>query len=374
VVRMISATVNNMRKKAEFVVSPMPRYVQMFFTVVGAVAVVFFGAWWGFKFKRVYLDSWPTDTELNSVFMRMTASDHKPFSACKFIRDNKLKGRVFNYWTDGGFLAWGQKPDPDTGKTPLQLVMDGRAQAAYDRDDFQSWMYIIGGGTLGRQLSQAAKARGKKFLSRAEYERVGKELDKLLTDRGVWVVLMPANQFDGPFVRGLERNNNWRLIFFNNKQKLFVDIRNPRAQELFNGITSGQTVYPNEFSKNLIVAHILLAKRKKVDKGLNFAIEAFKEKPSQAPMQQIISARRFPALAAQVDKYVIDYYDDFLENKNTYSKQHGYHNRTVAALVAGNHLYRLAKGRKDQKSANLYVAQNKACDMERRRIIQTKRW
>ena len=77
--------------------------------------------------------------------MRMTASYAKPFEACEFMRLNKLSGIMFNYWTEGGFIAWGQEPDPETGRTPLQLFMDGRAQAAYDVKVFDDLVgYFLG--------------------------------------------------------------------------------------------------------------------------------------------------------------------------------------------------------------------------------------
>ena len=87
--RTISAA-RNFHKQEHLVVSPMPYNLQLFFTSVGAVAVLAFGTWWGLKFKRIYLDPWPNDPKLNSVFMRMTASDVKPFYACNFIKENKL--------------------------------------------------------------------------------------------------------------------------------------------------------------------------------------------------------------------------------------------------------------------------------------------
>ena len=86
-VRAISATRNFHRQNRLFV-SSMSDSLQLSFTIAGVAAVLYFGTWWGLKFKRVYLDPWPTDARLNSIFMRMTASDAKPFDACKFIRDN----------------------------------------------------------------------------------------------------------------------------------------------------------------------------------------------------------------------------------------------------------------------------------------------
>ncbi|HUT57584.1 MAG TPA: hypothetical protein VNA25_07005, partial [Phycisphaerae bacterium] len=145
VIRAISAT-RNFHVHDRLAVPPMPVYLQRLIVVVGAATVLYFGTWWGLKFKRVYLDPWPSDPKFSSVFMRMTASDAKPFYAAKFIKDNKLEGNMLNYWTEGGFIAWGQEPDPNTGRTPLQLFMDGRAQAAYNRKAFDVWTYIMAGG------------------------------------------------------------------------------------------------------------------------------------------------------------------------------------------------------------------------------------
>ena len=228
------------RKQNRLIVPPLPRNLQAFFTLLGLVAVVGFGTWWTLKFKRVYLDPWPTDPKLSSVFMRMTASDAKPFWALKFINDNKLEGKMFNYWTEGGFIGWGQDPDPNTGKTRLQLFMDGRAQAAYVRRTYDVWSEIMFGGPPVQEVRNRIGARKGKFTA-DDYRKIGRWMDKQLRKWEVWVVLMPAGQFTTPFVRGLEHNPNWRLIFFNNKQKLFVDIRTPQADELFKGIFNEKT-------------------------------------------------------------------------------------------------------------------------------------
>ncbi|HUT62644.1 MAG TPA: hypothetical protein VMZ04_01685, partial [Anaerolineae bacterium] len=135
IIRTLSAAYNFCKNKI-FAPAPFPHSLRVFLTCFAAVAVIGFGTWWTHKFKYIYLDPWPTSYKYTSVFMRMTASHVKPFDACSFIRNNKLKGNMFNYWTEGGFIAYGQEPDSATGKTPLQLFMDGRAQAAYEHDSF----------------------------------------------------------------------------------------------------------------------------------------------------------------------------------------------------------------------------------------------
>jgi len=366
--RTISAA-RNFHKYNHLAVPPMPYNLQMFFTVTAAVAVLFFGVWWGFKFKYVYLDPWPTDPKLNSVFIRMTASHAKPFYACRFIKMNKLEGKMFNYWTEGGFIAWGQEPNDDTGRTPLQLFMDGRAQAAYEPQDYHVWTTIMSGGPAIRG------ARLRKIAP--DYAKVGEWTDKQLKRHNVWVVLMPANQFGSPFVRGLEANLNWPLVFLNDKQKLFVDITTPQGKELFEGVFNGKTLYPDDYSKNLIIAHnvLLFGKEKDAKKrALDFAIKAFALNPSQTPMQKIIFATRFPELRPLVNRFCKNYLDDFTKNKKFYAKQDGYFLRIWSAVTAVDYLQRIAKIQKNPNLVRFYDVKKKQYFNEQKPLRERKRW
>jgi len=255
------SAMRNFRLHNRLVTPAMPSNLQLVFALAGAGVVLFFGTWWGLKFKHIYLDPWPADPKLNSIFMRMTASDAKPFYGGQFIKDNKLKGKMFNYWTEGGFIAWAQEPDPDTGKTPLQLFMDGRAQAAYNRETFDLWSIIISGGQFTAEMVAKAKAR-RQSLSAADYEKIGRWMADKLKEHDVWVFLMPAAVYNDPeqknpyhVVKGLEHNSNWPLVFYNNEQKLFVDYTTPQGKELFDGIRTGKTIYPDDFHRSLIFAH-----------------------------------------------------------------------------------------------------------------------
>jgi hypothetical protein len=374
---------DNFNEKNRLSVSPMPHDLQLFFTVAGAVAVSIFGLWWGLKFKRIYLDAWPTDTKLNSVFMRMTASDAKPFYVLKFIKDNKLEGKMFNYWTEGGFIAWGQKPDPNTGRTPLQLFMDGRAQAAYDRQAYELWSDIIAAGPIVRRAKMMGRSLSS--LTTTEYTEIGKWVDKQLKDREVWVVLMPSAAYTLPqkasyhFVKGLEHNPNWPLVFFNNNQKLFVDIRTTRGKELFDGISNGKTLYPDDFSRNLTLARNLFLfsgnDKNKRKQALDFTIKAFELNPSQTPMQEMIYVgSRFADLRPRINDFCKDYFNDFTENKHTWVKKDGYFHRLIAALNAGSYLRANAKRQNNTELEQSYNAKMKEYKSEQIRLLRRKRW
>jgi hypothetical protein len=374
---------SNLYKKNRLFVSPMSKTLQWICTGLGILAVLVFGIGWGLKFKRVYLNPWPTDTKLNSVFMRMTASDAKPFYALKFIKDNRLEGKMFNYWTEGGFIAWGQQPDPNTGRTPLQLFMDGRAQAAYQRRAYDLWSEIISGGKVVRD----AKIMRRTFtnLSTKEYTEIGQWANKQLKEHDVWVVLMPSAAYTEPrktsyhFVKGLEHNPDWPMVFYNNRQKIFVDVRTTRGRELFDGIFNGNTKYPDEFSKNLTIAHNLFwfsgSDKVKRKQALDYAMRAFELSPSQTPMQEIVYVgSRFAELRPRIKVFCENYFNDFTENKDTYVKEHGYFHKIVAALNAGSYLRAIAKKQKDTRLVQSYDARMNEYKSEQIRLLRRKRW
>ena len=383
IIHAVSAS-RNFHARKNLAVPAMPRSVQLFFTVVGAVLVLFFGVGWGLKFKRVYLDPWPADPKLSSVFMRMTASDAKPFYALKFIKDNHLEGKMFNYWTEGGFIAWGQEPDPETGRTPLQLFMDGRAQAAYNRDAFDLWSHIMAGGRETYEILELSKARNQQ-LTAADYTKIGQWMDEQLRAYNVWVVLMPSAVFDDPdkkssyyAIKGLEHHPSWRLVFHNRRQKLFVDIRTPRGKELFNGIFDGSTIYPDAYHTNLIRARTCLfyhPERSEKKRGLDFAMKAFELKPSSTPMMEILAfGANFPELSAEVNTFCQEYLDRYIQNQQQWAKEDGHRLRVDAARLACFHLKQLARKQKDLELEGFYVGKENECVEEMIRMAQSQRW
>jgi len=361
----VFSAVGNFKKHNRFFVSPMSKRVQTFFTVIAACGVVFLSTWWGLKYKRIYLDPYSRDPKLSSVFMRMTSSDVKPFDACAFIRANKLKGNMFNYWTEGGFIAWGQEPDPDTGKTPLQLFMDGRAQAAYEPAAYRRWSQIMLSGPIARRALLE-----KRKPTKTEYAEIGKWLDAELKKHEVWVVLMPFKQFHKNLVMGLEHNADWRIVFMNNKQKLLVNIKTDKGRQLYKGIFDKTTIYPDNFSRMLTLAHNLLRSgdKKQLKIGLAAAQEAFKLNPSTAPVRELLFAAEH-GFRGQVEKFCENYFMYFAKNIDTYAKQDGFGRRLRAALFAGSQLakkhmdaYEKSKSEEELKLVKFYTSKMKEYD------------
>jgi hypothetical protein len=331
IIQTVSASIN-FRKFGRLTLPRMSVEMQRWLLAGSAAVVVAFGTWWGLKFKNVYIDPWPTETKLTSAFIRMTASAAKPFDACRFITENKMRGNMFNYWTEGGFIAWGQTPDPD-GHTPLQLFMDGRAQAAYNYDAYMLWSEIMFGGPV----VQKARIRNQN-LTEGDYVQTGEWIDSRLKQFKVWVVLMPSNQFDTPFVKGLEYNSSWRLVYFDDKQKLYVDISTPRGLEMFKGIDDGNTIYPEKCYRDVMISHNALmfnSTPERLAKGLQCAFDAFVESPARIPMALIQKYyEHYPQFRPLVDAFWQKVLVDFQANKQKYLSSDGYYFRAVSAIMA----------------------------------------
>jgi hypothetical protein len=368
-VKMISALLNR-AKTGHFAVLRMPKLVQYVFAFWAFAAVSFLSIWWGYWYKAVYLDPWPDSYYLTSEFMRMSASYAKPFRACEFIRDNNIKGVVFNYWTEGGFIAYGQNPDPNTGKTPLQLFMDGRAQAAYNTEAYNHWMYIMGGGETAKNVQRAGRG-----FTNSDYQAIGQWTDRQLSSENVGVVLMPTGQFDSPLVRGLETTMNWLAVFIDDQQKLYVNVNTEQGKSLYIGMFDGQTKFPDEFSKQLTIGANLLRMRdeSKFEAGCDMLIEAFKRRTYQAAAVELINAaNRSPKVRGKVANVLSDCFNDFVEKEQEYKKQNGYRERIISAMMAADYLKNVHKS--NPELVKKYSEKMKEYSDRQREINDKSRW
>jgi len=327
-----------------------PKGVRAVIIAMALAAVAFFGGWWGWKLKKVYLDPWPSEATYTSVFMRMTASNVKPFEACDFIRENKLSGKMFNYWTEGGAISWGQDPDPVTGKTPLQLFMDGRAQAAYDASVYARWGDIMSGGPAAVPLYYSHRRP-----TEGDYQAIGKWIGDQLALYDVWVVLMPGAEFNDPekyFTDALERNPEWRCAYYDAKQKMLVRVSQPEGNRIFTEVMTDQAKFPNEFCQQMSVSNWLV----RIDdeptnrEGLRRAKIAFDLNPSQEPLAAVIATGRRESLRSEVDKICRDWLGQFETQKSRYEAEDGYRLRLTAALMAADHLIRVTTDGEERKA------------------------
>ena len=138
----------------------------------GIMGWVFYGS-----IDDIYLKSEPKNM---SMFRKMVGIGDQPVGAIKYFDILKLKGVVYNEWTHGGFVAFGQKPDPKTGEPPCKVYMDGRAQAAYTLEHYMLWRELSSDGKmLGQPLAVADRL--KKDI--AVLQNAKTKVEKFLRDR-----------------------------------------------------------------------------------------------------------------------------------------------------------------------------------------------
>lgn len=297
--------------------------------------LVVFAVYGGWKYYRIYLTPWPIDDTYNSVFMRMTASNQKPFEVCDFINDNKLTGRIFNYWTEGGSLAFGQRPDPETGKTPLQNFMDGRAQAAFDHATFQLWQQLYAGGPVAEQILRAGKSP-----SDQEFRQIGQWIDAQLKEREVWIALMPKSQLDATFLRSLRTTPNWKTAYLDEMQQLIVNTDSAEGKRLIADILEGRAIFPDDFSRNMTLTRLTFetSDPRHTTHLFDYASAALQAHPYPSAMITVTQVSRIPAFKGAADKAIGDYLEAFRANRKELAQKSGYLQRLTSALIAVRYL------------------------------------
>ncbi|MHC5137641.1 MAG: hypothetical protein ACYSN7_03715 [Planctomycetota bacterium] len=320
--------------------------IQRFVRYATVLVILGFGVYWGMKYKRIYLDPWPTDDRYNTVFMRMTASHLKPFEVGEFINDNEINGRVFNYWTEGGAVAFGQIPDPENGKIPLKLFMDGRAQAAYDHDIFRLWQTIHAGGPVARQ----AMMKDKK-IDPERMKEVAAWIDEQLRKHEVWVALMPKSQESSTFMRALTQRANWKTAYLDNTQHLLVNIETPQGKQLIDKILKDEAVFPDAYSKSVTTSTAIFENnyRERTKDLYPMTKAAFENRPDPSSVLPMIEiAKRIPGLRTMITADLQSYVDNFVQHKDDYQKQDGYSLRLNSAEISARFLSQLLPEQKNE--------------------------
>jgi hypothetical protein len=357
-------------RKQKLAVPPMPKILQSVLLVAAAGTVLFFGYFWGAKFKRVFLDPWPVDGKYDSVFMRMTASNVKPTDIGRFVRENKISGRMFNYWTEGGAIAFAQEPDPETGRTPLRLFMDGRAQAAYDHDKFQLWNYIKAGGPVSQNARLA-----KRKLTTDDLTKIGKWIDQQMKKYNVWVIIMPVNEQNSTFVKSLKTKPNWATAYADTYQRMWVDTETPKGKTLMSDVVNKKAKFPNEFSMNFTIGGILVNATNPswAQLGYEHLKKAFQIRPSQISTIELIYAARHKNLNKLVRADTKLYFEEFTKNKDALSEEGGYEKRMLAAMMAGRLLATQFK-RTDPEFAKQCASLTAEYVAEQKQTAKGSRW
>jgi hypothetical protein len=170
---------------------------------------------------------------------------------------------------------------------------------------------------------------------------------------------------------------DWRLVYTDDKQKLFVDAKSPKGSALFQGMFTGETVYPNEYLADLALGHNLLlfadvAQRKK---GLDHLAKALNDYPSPAPMvDMLVIGSQAAELRPKIDEICQQYAKDFEENKAVYARQDGYNFRLHVARMAMARLEQVAKAMNNSESAQTLHTRIVQYKTELDELARRKKW
>ena len=189
---------------------------------------------------------------------------------------------------------------------------------------------------------------------------------------------MPDGEFRKPFTIALDYSRDWRTVYTDDKQKLFVDITTPQGKALFEGIFTGQTVYPNKYLANMALGHNLLmsvdvAAKKR---GLEHLVQALNDFPSPAPMAEMLyfAWRLFPELRPRIAQVCDQYIKSFEENKAAYARQDGYNFRLHTAWLALAGMEDTAKLTNNVSLIQSLKDRGERCKDEMDWLAQQKKW
>lgn len=230
---------------------------------------------------------------------------------------------------------------------------------------------MSGGPTVGEAASNGRALTTRDFL------RIGQWISEQLKKHDIWIVLIPRDQFDGPFTYGLECSDDWRTVYIDGRQKLFVNVTHPRGSELFQGMFTGKVIYPNAYLANLAVAHNLLMStdRNQRRRAFDLMTQVLNMQPSPSPMlETMLIAAQFPELDRRIDDVCREYVRDFEQSKDKYRDTDGCNLRLEAAELALVRLEREARVKGDMKLAKALSAQMDLYKTQQSNILQAKRW
>lgn len=341
----------SLRRRA-LMTKPMQQTLASFVSRGAISFVICLGMTSVFLFHRYFITPRPYLTKDYSVFERILSSFVQPFDACTFIKQNKVCGKMFNVWTEGGFIAWNQDPRPYTGKIPLQVFIDGRAQASYSDYAFKDFEDILRCGPVAREL-----ALHKREPNDNDWDKIGHWMDERLKHHGASVALLPIEQDYWGIIIALKTHPDWRTVFIDDRHRLLVDISTPQGLSLFSGIPTGGTIYPNELSIQGNLAYHLLKYGTTVEvraQGLAYAEAAFNIRPSLFTAWEITKvATKYEELMPEIRSFCQDYLKQFEAHRNDFKEQSGLLQRFQAAIEIADFLNHQEQARNNQKAADI---------------------
>lgn len=231
-----------------------------------------------------YLAPWPADALYASTFDRLTHSYLRPHGAMGFLAGNSVQGRILVPWEEGGFVEAAQQPDPGSGRTPLQVLIDGRAQEAFPAATLATYQELMAAGPPGAAL--AASGRGP---TAAEASAMYAWVEHRLEELGIGIVLVTPGSTASMLSAALFNSAAWQVVYLDEHHSLLAS--RALEAELVAAVDAGRAAYPDDQSAAVTRAYLGL--RRGDDESLD---EAFRQ--AKAACEPVPSARAV-GLAAQ---------------------------------------------------------------------------
>jgi len=255
----------------------------------------------------------------NTLFRKMVGINDQPVRAIKFFQDNNIHGKVFNEWTNGGFIAFHQKPNPETGQPPCKVFMDGRSQAAYKVEHFDYWR-TIKATRLGKedkyypevqQLAQRMKLKTtdprffdllllnasrpiKEYPDRKTYENQRRYflsmMQLALTDQQLFANLLKRDGISAALL-SLSRSpeqfklfgqlKEWSLVYIDDRNAIFLRNDAPENQKIIRQ-NPEKLRYPDAFSRNYSLGYIFCynSNPQIIKRGINYLMATDRYTPT----------------------------------------------------------------------------------------------
>jgi hypothetical protein len=335
---------------------------------VWLVAVVA-GSAFAVRAGRTYSGPWPQDAARTSVFDRMTHSHQRPWGPCSFLAANGVTGRMWNFWDEGGFLANCQQPDAASGSLPVQIFIDGRAQAAYDPEALRSYLDLLNGPGRSGQDGESLAAVTDLGTLRSWTARRLRELD-------VSLALIPAGSQRTAFARAAASMPGWQLVYIDAEHTLFADTGTTSGRALAERVASGAARYPDEATAKLTAAFGLLPPRTEEDqrRAVELAELSYHAAPSSLAVLCATRAARTPAAGLKALTFCRAVADEFSSNQDRYREQAGYSVRLDAAARALEYVVTVARSTNQADLLRWAGSRLSACSDEQDKIAATVIW
>jgi hypothetical protein len=288
---------------------------------------------------RLLFAPWPADEVQTSPLARLAYRHLRPAGACAFLAANHVSGRIWNFWEEGGYLAYCQEPDAATGANPVLVTIDARAQGAYPVTAFRRYLQIRDGGPAG----QAALAAGRP-LTAAEWREARDWTRGQLAGLGITLADVHEAQRHLTVSLVLGDLPEWQPVYADNEHTLLADTTSAAGTALAQAAAASTIVFPDEFSRCLTGALRLQASSSEADleRLVALARQAYRLRPAPRAVEMTVAALRAASTRGEAIAFLDEVVEDFFAQRERYRRQHGYARRVAAAYTALDLLQQVA--------------------------------